>query len=731
MSEVLNIKKYFSKDSVFLDEDGVRPEWNEASWYLKTLSQGRELLEETCRTCRDHQNGRSDSNEEASGGKTASSEELSFPKAQAKVLYMIKTQFLVNMAGRNKGALTGKNLEEYLELCRECLRLISNDLISAEEAMPQAWRLLRMQWCALTRLKYEGTGVFQIIKDRLYEENQDRKGTGFLPVVVLDLMEVTKEHLHIDFSIDKFVLEKNLSLEVRLNGQALQMREVPRMAGCSFFGKRIADRKAMALDLPIEKLQKKSLIQFVLIDKDGSELTVPAVTVDYQSRVSGYLKQSWWGFGNRMVTLQRNCEGWADALCVERAGKIQKIRQEISLLKEILCAPYGSKQMFLVRCLYWLSCPVYSRKKIWITFDKLYKGGDCGEYFYKYMLTRRKEGITPLYVIRKDAADYERLRKEGLKPSVYRSLTQRLSYLHADMIFATHSSVHSFCGFSKWEIRFLQDRLKAVNTCIQHGLSVQDLTADSHRVLNNNKRYYCASHCEIENLSRPEYDYPEEVLKLTGIPRYDGLVNDDRKQILITPTWRSYIAVQSVMGTARGYNPEFKNTEYYRIFQELLENRTLSETAQKTGYKVIYLLHPVISAQKKDFRTSDGVELVSAMEVSYEELLTQSSLMVTDYSGVQFDFAYMRKPVVYFHPPKLPPHYEDGGFDYETQGFGEICTETEELVQNLCRYMESGCELTEFYRARQDAFFAFSDHENCRRIFEDALGVVQEAVHMC
>ena len=29
--------------------------------------------------------------------------------------------------------------------------------------------------------------------------------------------------------------------------------------------------------------------------------------------------------------------------------------------------------------------------------------------------------------------------------------------------------------------------------------------------------------------------------------------------------------------------------------------------------------------------------------------------------------------------------------------------------------------LKEFYRARQDAFFAFDDHENCRRIFEDAL----------
>ena len=702
-------KKYFSGDSVFADEDGIHPEWNEPSWYLETVRQGLELLEKSSREDFGEQKSR---------------------EVQARVFYMIKTQFLVNMAGRNKGALTGDDLEQYLDFCRKCLRMISNDLISAEESMPQIWRLLRMQWCALMRLKYENSGEFQILDGRLYCSNKDtsfniNEDPGFLPAVVLDLMEVSddRRELHIDFSLDWFVLESGLILEVRLNEKTVPVREIPRMAGSSFFGKRIADRKAMALDIPVEKLQKNSVLQFVLKDSHNKELAVPVVTVDYQSRVSGFLKNSYWCFDGRMVSFRRDHDGWADALHFEKADLIRKVKQEARLLKEILRAPYGSKQMFLIRCLYWLSYPVYSRKKIWITFDKLYKGGDCGEYFYKYMLTRRKDGIIPLYVIRKDASDYERLRKEGLQPSVYRSLKQRLAYLYADIVFATHSSVHSFCGFSKWEIRFIQDRLKAVNTCIQHGLSVQDLTADSHRVLNNNKRYYCASHCEIENLSRPEYDYPKEVLRLTGIPRYDGLVNDDRKQILITPTWRSYIAIQSVMGTARGYNPQFKNTDYYRIFQELLENQKLSETAKRTGYKVIYLLHPVISAQKKDFRPGDGVELMSAMEIDYETLLTQSSLMVTDYSGVQFDFAYMRKPVVYFHPPKLPPHYEDGGFNYETQGFGEICTETEALVQTLCRYMESGCELTEFYRERQDSFFAFSDYENCRRIFEDALRI--------
>ena len=66
-----------------------------------------------------------------------------------------------------------------------------------------------------------------------------------------------------------------------------------------------------------------------------------------------------------------------------------------------------------------------------------------------------------------------------------------------------------------------------------------------------------------------------------------------------------------------------------------------------------------MSAQLEDFDRNDYVELIPATgDMSYEKILTESSLMVTDYSGVQFDFAYQRKPLVYYHPDALPPHYE-------------------------------------------------------------------------
>ena len=91
--------------------------------------------------------------------------------------------------------------------------------------------------------------------------------------------------------------------------------------------------------------------------------------------------------------------------------------------------------------------------------------------------------------------------------------------------------------------------------------------------------------------------------------------------------------------------------------------------------------------------------------------------MVTDYSGVQYDFAYQRKPFVYYHPSALPPRFEEGALKYDTMGFGPICTENDEIVDTLCKYMENGSMIEEEYKRRADDFFAFDDFNNSERIY--------------
>ena len=93
---------------------------------------------------------------------------------------------------------------------------------------------------------------------------------------------------------------------------------------------------------------------------------------------------------------------------------------------------------------------------------------------------------------------------------------------------------------------------------------------------------------------------------------------------------------------------------------------------------------------------------------------------------MQFDFAYMRKPVVYYHHTDIPPHYEEGCFYYDTMAFGEICKNHDEMVKTLIPYMETNCAIKPQFKARIDDFFAYDDHNNCERIYQDALAFQQE-----
>ena len=209
-------------------------------------------------------------------------------------------------------------------------------------------------------------------------------------------------------------------------------------------------------------------------------------------------------------------------------------------------------------------------------------------------------------------------------------------------------------------------------------------------------------------------------MKLTGCPRYDGLKNNDKKQILITPTWRRNIVITgNDFGTSKDYNEEFKHTKYFEIYNSLINDERLIEASKKTGYRLVYLIHPTLSSQLDDFDKNDYVDIIPAVsDMSYEKILTESSLMLTDYSGVQFDFAYMQKPLIYYQPKELPPQYEEGVYKYSTMGFGPIIDDYDEVVKTLCEYMNNGCKMSEMYQKRVDDFFEYTDYDNCKRIMK-------------
>mgnify|MGYP000190550266 FL=1 len=247
--------------------------------------------------------------------------------------------------------------------------------------------------------------------------------------------------------------------------------------------------------------------------------------------------------------------------------------------------------MFLVRFGYVITRPYFKRKKIWMFYDKIYKGGDSSEYLYKYAMNK-KDGIKKYYLLDKNAVDYKRMKREGYHPLKRSSIMHRLVFLNADMMIVSNSTVFAFNDFHMQNSKYVRGITDFHVVCVQHGLSVQKIALAQQRLRDNTRLYFCASKYEIENLSKPVYNYiGYDALKLTGVPRYDGLVNRNQKQILISPTWRmqSALLVSKNEGVARDYNPNFKETEYFKVYNSLINDRRLIQAAKEYGYKIAYV----------------------------------------------------------------------------------------------------------------------------------------------
>ena len=135
-------------------------------------------------------------------------------------------------------------------------------------------------------------------------------------------------------------------------------------------------------------------------------------------------------------------------------------------------------------------------------------------------------------------------------------------------------------------------------------------------------------------------------------------------------------------------------------------------------------MHPIHMKQTVDFQAND-VFSVNEGYIDYNDVFARSALMVTDYSSVLFDFAYLRKPVVYTQFDKedffAGQIYDEGYFSYENDGLGPVCYDMDSTVDAIIAAMERDCQNEEKYLARLDRFFAFSDRNNSKRIYEAIL----------
>lgn len=359
----------------------------------------------------------------------------------------------------------------------------------------------------------------------------------------------------------------------------------------------------------------------------------------------------------------------------------------------------------------------------WVFMDRDNEANDSAEEMYHWIRANRPK-INAWYVLRREAPDWNRLEKLGVNLVAYGSLQWKLLLLSAEHLASSHIDDYVVkpldtkkYGPRRWKFTFLQ-----------HGIIKGDLS----RWLNHKAvdLFITSTEDEYNSIAGDgsPYRFSSKEVRLTGLPRLDALRRKSqlvthRPYILIAPTWRSYLVPKNRADSAeRDLNAEFADSEYVRAYKELLHSPELRRIASDNGLRIAFMPHPNTQPYMDAFEVPEWVEVKRYADTDVQQVMAETKILVTDYSSIAFNIAYLDAAVIYFQFDREA--YFGGGhterpsyFDYSVDGFGPVVGTVEETAAAVRKINEDG-GLSDEYRRRISAVFPVRDGKNSLRVFD-------------
>lgn len=356
----------------------------------------------------------------------------------------------------------------------------------------------------------------------------------------------------------------------------------------------------------------------------------------------------------------------------------------------------------------------YKDRKIWLFIDRPDMADDNAEHLFKYAINQ-DDGIEKYFVIKKESKDFERLRKIG--PVIeYQSKEHMLLGCFAQNVISSHPDdeiINPFFGdFEKYYNGLFSSKL----CFLQHGITLNNVSEWLRKYDKFLSLIVTASKKEHQSFFDNPYNYDESVVQLLGFPRFDNLKKGcEKNQILIMPTWRRFFIHHS--------KQEIKNSNYIKKINSLLNNDKLIKFSKKNNFKIIFKPHPNLYEYIDLIKADDYIKI--DYDSSYQKLLKESKLFITDYSSITFDFAYMKKPVIYYQYENDEFHFnlDESYFDFDEMGFGKIANDENTLVDLIKKHIDNNCIMDDKFQSRVDEFYEFNDTDNCKRVYEFILNM--------
>lgn len=354
-----------------------------------------------------------------------------------------------------------------------------------------------------------------------------------------------------------------------------------------------------------------------------------------------------------------------------------------------------------------LMYPFLKQKNIWLVMENINSACDNGYHFYNYV-SQTNKGKDTYYAIDKKSNDYQKLKNK--KNVIQACSIKHFIYFNLARFNISTQKNGNPCN----SIYYLLNKLgfkKNSRIFLQHGITMNKVDYINYKNAGF-RLFVCAATPEYQYI-KENFGYPEENVQYLGFSRFDHLIETkgNKKQIVIMPTWRNYLQQEK----------NFTETTYYKTYNSLINNQKLLNFIEQKDITIYFYPHKNMQKYIGLFQVSSpNIQLMTTKTKDIQELLKESSLMITDYSSVSIDFAYMKKPLIYyqFDQEEFQKHLQKGYFSYEKDGFGPVEKEEEKVVEKLIQYVNADYEQEEKYQKRTANFFKYHDKNNSKRIYE-------------
>lgn len=363
----------------------------------------------------------------------------------------------------------------------------------------------------------------------------------------------------------------------------------------------------------------------------------------------------------------------------------------------------------------------------WVFIDRVHDANDSAEILFRHVRAEQPD-INAWFVLEKGTPEWARFRREGHGDRLvaYGSTEWLLLMASAAHLISSHADGAIIkpdhvpeVGQPAWRFHFLQ-----------HGVIKDDLSSWLNP--KDIDTFVTSTPAETASIAGDgtSYVFTSREVAQTGLPRFDQLLRTGRRfppekrdLLLVAPTWRNSLLPPIIPGTQRReVDPSVLESDFVRTWLELVRDETVASACREHGVRLGFLPHPNLQPLMPMIELPDHVLPLSYEGHDVQELFARARTLVTDFSSVAFNAAYLERPVVYYQfdeeTVRGGGHVgRDGYFDYREHGFGPVATDRDAAVAAVVEALGSPLPAPS-YRKRIEQTFPERDGRCCERVVE-------------